>query len=78
MLRFQIFLQVIAQLYSLNLILFHFDHNIEKGGFLRKLLTLFLSNIAKKTAIFALCCEISIAEVKLHSWYEDAAPQFWN
>ena len=28
-----------------------------------------------KNAVFALCCEISIAEIRLHSWYENAVTQ---
>ena len=64
MLRFHNFFLLIAQFYTLNLILFHFDCNINKCRPSLANYLLFLSKITKN-AVFALCCEISIAEVRL-------------
>ena len=68
-LRFQIFFffWLIVQFYTLNFFLFHFDHSIHEltSAFFSKLFTPFLSKIAK-TAVFALWCETSIVEVRLH------------
>ena len=63
-LRFQNFFRLIAQFYSLNLISFHFDRNINKCRPSLAIICSFLSQIAKN-AVFVLCCEISIAEVRL-------------
>ena len=64
-LRFQSFFRLIAQFYTLHLILLHFDCNILINvDRLLQLFALFLSQIAKN-AVFALFCEISIVEVRL-------------
>ena len=48
------------------------------SAFFSKLFTLFLPKIGR-TAVFALCCEISIAEVKLRfNLYENAVPLVRN
>ena len=48
-------------------------------AFFSKLCTLFQTKIAK-TAVFALCCEISIAKLIgcALTWYENGVPQLWN
>ena len=46
------------------MILFHFDRNIDKRRPSSTNYLLFMSKVAKN-AVFALCCEISIAEVRL-------------
>ena len=64
-LHFQNFFQLIAQFYKLNLILFHFDRNIDQcRPFFLATCLLFSVKIAKN-AVFALCCEISITKVGL-------------
>ena len=60
-LRFQFFFLLVIQLYTLNEILFHFDHNIDKC----QASTFSLSEIAKN-ALFELCLVILVAKVKLH------------
>ena len=57
--------------YTLNLILFHFDRNVDKR---QASLALFLSKIAKN-AVFALCYKISIVEVRLRSSNKNAILQ---
>ena len=64
----------------LNLILFHFDRNIDKFWPSVANYLLFFSKIAKKL-IFALCPEIAIAEVTVSCasmWYKNAVPQLRN
>ena len=63
-LRFQIFFRFIAQFYTLNLILFHFDRNVNKCRPSLAIICSFLSQIAKN-AVFALCCEISVTQARL-------------
>ena len=76
------FFRLIAQFYTLNLILFYFDRNFDKwrpslanySGYS------FLPKIVKN-AVFALCCEISIAKVRLRFNlvpYKNAVPQLRN
>ena len=59
------FFRLIAQFYTFNLILFNFDRYINK--FRRSLANylLFFCLKSQKNAIFALCCGISVAQVKL-------------
>ena len=64
-LSFQIFFRLKAQFYTLNLILPHLDRNVDKCRPCLANDLLFFSRISKKNAVFALCCEISIAEVRL-------------
>ena len=63
-LRFQKFFRLITQFYSLNLVSFHFDRNINNCRPSLAIICPFLSQIVKN-AVFALCCEISIEEVRL-------------
>ena len=63
--QFFFFFRLVALFYTLNLILFHFDRNINKcRPSLGNYLLFFCLKIAKN-AVFALCCEISIAELML-------------
>ena len=57
------FFRLIAQFYTLTLILLHFDQILINVGLLEQISYTFLPKIAN--AVFALCCEISIAEVRL-------------
>ena len=61
---FNFFFRLKAQFHTLNLILLHFDRNIDKCQAYLANYLLFQSKIAKN-AVFALCSEISIAEVRL-------------
>ena len=63
--RFQIFFRLKAQFYTLNLILLHFHRNIDKFRACLANYLLFFRMKLQKNAVFALCCEISVAEVKL-------------
>ena len=65
MLRFQVFFRLIAQFYTFNLILFHFHRNIDTYWPSSANYVLFFISKIAKNAVFALCCEVSIAEVAL-------------
>ena len=70
-LRFQIFFRLIAQFYTLSLILFHFDYNITKCGLSLSNFALFLSKI------LYLQCVVEFQLQKLGyalTWYENDAP----
>ena len=60
-----IFFRLIAQFYTLNLILFHFNRNLDKCWPSLANCLPFFHQKSQKNAVFALCCEISIEEVRL-------------
>ena len=64
-LRFQKFFWLIAQFYTLNLTLFPFDCNVNKFRPSLAFISSFFVSNRKKNVVFALWCEISIAEVGL-------------
>ena len=75
-LRFQNSFQLIAQIYTLNLILFHFDRNIDKcPPFLANYLLFFCLKFQKMRYLY---CVVKSQLRKLNcalTWYENAVPQ---